>query len=79
VPLVPHSDELGALACAMAGTTRVLSDWCGLAHFAPTSDVHDRCSGTGAAAPATASATGASHEAKHGEPEHPGRRHPRSD
>ena len=33
MPLVPHSDELGALACAMAGTTRVLSDWCGLAHL----------------------------------------------
>jgi hypothetical protein len=33
VPLVPHSDELGALACAMTGTTRVLSDWCGLAHL----------------------------------------------
>jgi hypothetical protein len=29
VPLVPHSDELGALACAMAGTTRVL--WTGVA------------------------------------------------
>jgi hypothetical protein len=57
VPLIPHSDELGALARALTGTTRVLSDWCGLAHSAPTSDVPCRHSGTGAAAPATASAT----------------------
>jgi len=57
VPLVPHSDELGALACATAGATRALSDWCGLAHSAPTSDVQCRRSSAGAAAPATASAT----------------------
>jgi len=57
VPLVPHSDELGALACAMAGTTRALADWCGLAHSAPTSDVQCRRPGTGATAPTTASAT----------------------
>jgi hypothetical protein len=66
VPLVPHSDELGALACAPARTTRALADWFGLAHSAPTSDVHCRRPSTGAAAPATASATYAPHEAGHG-------------
>jgi len=64
VPPVPHSDELGALACATALTTGALADWCGLAHSAPTSDVHDRYPVTGAAAPAAASATSAPHEAK---------------
>jgi hypothetical protein len=59
VPLIPHSDELGALARALTRTTRALSDWFGLAHSAPTSDVHCRHPSTGAAAPATASATGA--------------------
>ena len=67
MPLVPHSDELGALARATAGTTRAPRDWCGLAHSASTSDVHDRHSGTGAATPVTTSATGAAHEAKRGE------------
>jgi hypothetical protein len=57
VPLIPHSDELGALARALAGTTRALADWFGLAHSAPTSDVHCRHPGTGATAPAAASAT----------------------
>jgi len=70
---MPHSDELGALARALTGTTRVLSDWFGLAHSAPTSDVLCRHSGTGAAAPATASATIVPHEAEQGEPEHPER------
>jgi hypothetical protein len=69
VPLVPHSDELGALASATAMATSALAGWCGLAHSAPTSDVHDRHPVTGAAAPATASATTAPHEAKHGDPD----------
>jgi hypothetical protein len=62
-----------------AGTTRVLSNWFGLAHFAPTSDVHCRHSGTGATAPAAASANAAPHEAEQGEPEHSERQHQRSD
>ena len=66
MPHVPHSDELGALARAPAGTTRILADWFGLAHSAPTSDVHCRHPSTGAATPATASATRAPHEAGHG-------------
>jgi hypothetical protein len=66
VPLVPHSDELGALARALARTTRVLANWFGLAHFAPTSDVHCRHPSTGAATPATASAAHAPHEAGQG-------------
>jgi hypothetical protein len=66
VPLIPHSDELGALARALARTTRALADWFGLAHSAPTSDVHCRHPSTGAAAPATASAFNAPHEAGHG-------------
>ena len=44
MPLVPHSDELGALARAPAGTIRALAGWFGLAHFAPTSDVHGSAS-----------------------------------
>jgi hypothetical protein len=43
-----------------AGTNRVPSNWLGLAHCAPTSDVHGRRPSTGAVAPATTSATGAS-------------------
>jgi hypothetical protein len=66
VPLIPHSDELGALARALARTTRALADWFGLAHSAPTSDVHCRHPSTGAAAPAAASAANAPHEAGHG-------------
>lgn len=66
MPLIPHSDELGALARALARTTRALADWFGLAHSAPTSDVHCRHPSTGAAAPATASACNAPHEAGHG-------------
>jgi hypothetical protein len=66
VPLIPHSDELGALARALTRTTRALASWCGLAHSAPTSDVHCRRPSTGATAPATASATIAPHEAGRG-------------
>jgi hypothetical protein len=63
---VPHSDELGALACALARATRALASWFGLATSAPTSDVLCRRPGTGTAAPATESATIAPHEAGHG-------------
>jgi hypothetical protein len=56
VPLVPHSDELGVLAYAPAGTSCALSDWSGLAHPASISDVPCRSAGTGAATPVAASA-----------------------
>jgi hypothetical protein len=67
VPLVPHSDELGALACALARATRAfLGTGLALPTSAPTSDVLCRRPSTGAATPATASATIAPHEAGHG-------------
>jgi len=70
VPLIPHSDELGALARALAGTTRDLADWFGLAHSAPTSDVRFSAPGHRRHGSSRSVGCRAPHEAKH-EPERP--------